>query len=68
MSRSLSMFALLVILGTGLAICAGEAIVIARRPVRRAQCADCHAPQTSYAPAPVHYRMVMPLSTTRSFH
>jgi hypothetical protein len=68
MSRSLSMFALLVILGTGLAICAGEAIAIARQPVRRAQCADCHAPQSSYTSAPVHYRVTLPPSTTRSFH
>ena len=39
------MFALVAILGTGLAICAGEAIAIGRQPVRRAQCADCHSVQ-----------------------
>ena len=55
------MFALLAILGTGLAICAGEAVAIARQPIRRAQCADCHAPQT-HRPAPVNYRLPMPLS------
>jgi len=53
------MVALFAILGIGLAICAGEAITIARRPVRRAQCADCHSAAESST-------VVMPLSTIRS--
>jgi len=60
------MFALVAILGTGLAICAGEAIAIRRQPVRRAQCADCHAPQPSYTPEPVRTPVAMRLSATRN--
>jgi hypothetical protein len=45
------MFALLAILGTGLAAVAGEAIAISRQPVRRAQCADCHTVQESWKAA-----------------
>ena len=42
------MFALLAILGTGLAIFAGEAVAIGRHhPARPAQCADCHSPDAS---------------------
>jgi hypothetical protein len=43
MSRSVSMFALVAILGTGLAVFAGEAIAMRRQPVPRARCEDCHA-------------------------
>ena len=48
------MFALVAILGTGLAVCAGEAIAIDRHPARRPQCAGCHAsPMTSNHNAPL---------------